>query len=123
MASSRFDVPHVGKINSYSGSNSDYVAYVNSEKACLEYGFVVSASEDNSVVIPHGQTETVEVPNNLVVAKVAGVDSNDFLSKKLSVEANLKDPDKLKEYYTKLYSYDPEYLKLVEQTIDKQASL
>lgn len=123
MASSRFDVPDVDTVNAYTSNAGDYVAYVDSANARLSYGFVVSASEDTSTIIPRGSEDSLQVSNELVVAKVTDVDSNDFLTKRLSVEANLKDPDKVKEYYRQLYSYDPKYLELVEQTIDQQASL
>lgn len=125
IASTKIDVPRAETLGFAAPCKQDYVAYVDATTASLKFGYVVASDGDTAQVLPRDGDALTTIASALIVALQHKVDTRDnYLSRSLTkVEAKLTDPDKLKEYYKRVYSYDPAFLNLVEQTIDKSASL
>lgn len=102
-----------------------YVAFVDKTTQAMNYGFVVASDDNGLQVLPRDGDDLMEVENSMIVANVHDVDTKDqYLKRSLAkVEAGTISAEKLKEYYRRVYTYSPDYLALVEKTIEKQASL
>ena len=128
IASPRVGVVEASSIGLCYPNVGDYVAFVNPETETTGKGYVVSASADAVQILPRGSDDLVEIAHPFVYSAVAGLDTEDkFLERLFArnnvVEAAAIDADKLKEYYRRVYSYDPEFLALIEKDIDSHASL
>lgn len=121
----KLDVVQASTLAYAAPSTRDYVCFVDTDTKALNYGYVVASEGENVAVLPRDASDLVTVSRSLIVAMATDVDTKDnFLKNTLDkVEASLPDKEKVKEYYRKVYYYDPNFLSKVEQTIDKQASL
>lgn len=111
-----------------------YVCYVDSGTKSIGFGYVVASENNNLFVLPRDGNNLLSVNRSFVVSMAHNVDTKDgYLAKQLNqaeadakrnkATASLPDKEKLLEYYRRLYSYAPDYLSQVEDTINKQASL
>lgn len=125
VARPRVGVVATASIASCQPNAGEYVAFVDVNSDEMVHGFVLAAGGETASVLPHGQDEAVSVHNDMIVASLAGVDTDDnFLERQMKREtAGINDAETLKAYYRKLYAYNPEFLAEFEQMIDRQASL
>lgn len=105
------------------------VAFVDPEHQNMRYGYVCEhASYQNGynhAVVCNDSTDMVYVDQRLVVQCAYNVDPNSqlhqFVKDHQEQTAGLPDAGTMKNYYAKVYGYDPQYLKELFGEIEDQA--
>jgi hypothetical protein len=104
------------------------LAFVDPDELCVRYGYQCEeASVENGynhVVLCQDSTDLVYVNENLVVQCAYNVDPNNTLHQAVKQHmetAGVPDVNTMKDYYARVYGYDPEYLKELFGEIEDQA--
>lgn len=127
----RNTAPRMSTIASAAVQPTEMVAFVNSMGSAvpsMDYGFCVAVQNDQLRVVTSGYDNPITVRANEVVS-VHTLDAKEIQSiyasgaTKNKVQASGYDKAGSAAYYKKLYSYGPEYLKLVLKEIDEMAAL
>lgn len=121
--STQFGVPNLNRVMASLPSPMEYAAFVNPESEEVQFGYVI-ASEGGKVQIAkrvNGEVNEVEVDATLLV-EVASF-KNAEIHKEVAAPSAQGDKAAMKDYYKRLYSYNPEYYAQVEKMIDQHAFL
>lgn len=134
--SPRGSVPRFQSVIQASAQKDELVCFVNcsgSRLPAVDYGFVIARSGDTLAVVTEHDKDPVNVPENQVVSMhrlsmADAVKEAQSRGKKISASShpvNAASGDKANsvDYYKKLYSYAPDYLKLVIREIEEMSSL
>lgn len=126
--SPRGATPRMANIVNASAAPSEFISFVNSFGSAMpsiDHGFVVSTGKDTFSVV----TATYDKPITIRRSEIVSSHSLDdkevhqaYLAGAKRVNAAIDKP-KTAEYYKKLYSYAPDYLKLVLKEISEMSSL
>lgn len=124
-ASYRGNAPRMAQLASAAARPSQLLAFVSADSLStpsVDYGFVVASSADGAshTVVIEGHSTPISVNNQLVVGTYT-VDTSKASNKLPVLSAKFSTADSI-EYYKKLYSYGPEYLKLVIKEVEQMAS-
>lgn len=116
----RQDIPGVRHISMAGAVKNEFASFV-SKTGDLDHGFVLATSTDGKkariMSIATGIPETVSMD---CVTNLAQVGIPKEFAKQM-VKANISKDDKAqaKEYWSRLYAYDPDYLELVKREVDQ----
>jgi hypothetical protein len=123
--------PRMATIASATAQPTEFVAFVNSMGTAtpsMDYGFCVGVEGDKFKLVCSGYAGPIAVRSNEVVS-VHTLDNKEIAalyasaSSKNKVSASSYDKEGSAAYYKKLYSYAPDYLKLVLKEIDEMAAM
>lgn len=123
----RSDVPRLNQLATASVAPREFVAFA-SASGDMDYGFCVAASKtsDKIKVISVTTCAPVVVPTDAVASVIPVGGAKIPLSVHQRITAagiSREDANQEKEYYTRLYSYDPDYLAEVIRQIDGTAAV
>ncbi len=130
-AGSRSGAPRMAAIASAVAQPTEFVAFVNSMGTAapsMDYGFCVGVEGDKYRLVCSTYDKPITVRANEVVS-VHTLDNKEIAalyasgSSKNKIAASAYDKAGSAEYYKKLYSYAPDYLKLVLKEIDEMAAM
>lgn len=113
----RTDVPALRHVAMASAVKGEYASYV-SKTGDVDHGFVLAANESKVQVLSSttGLAETVTA--NMVTRLDRVPVPKDFHKQMVKAGITPEDKAKAKEYWQKLYSYDPAYLSDVQKQVD-----
>jgi hypothetical protein len=113
----RQDVPGIRHIAMAQAVKGEFASFV-SKTGDIDHGFVIAANKEKLQVVSmtHGLSEVVAMS---MVTRLDRIGVPKAFHKEM-VKANIGTEDKAeaKEYWTKLYSYDPDYLADVRQQVE-----
>ena len=128
--SPRGGVPRMASVVSASAQPTELVAFVNSRglsAPSVDYGFAVTRNDGSIDVVTASYDKPIHVRANEIVASYT-LDANEVHRnltqgmERRSIKAGA-DKSASVEYYKKLYSYAPEYLKKVLDEVDEMAAM
>jgi len=113
----RQDIPALRHIAMASAVKGEFASYV-SKTGDVDHGFVLAANAEKIQVL----SSTTQVPEIVVMAKVTRLDRvpvpKEFHKQMLKANISPEDKAQAKEYWTKLYSYDPDFLADVKKQVE-----
>lgn len=98
----------------------EFAVFVSPKNMEVRAGFVLSTGEETMEVFDMQDEESEEVPHDYLV------ESTYLKTQEIAEEIALPaqgNKSAMKEYYKKLYSYAPDYFKMISQIIDSHAAL
>lgn len=116
--------PNLRHVSMASAVKSEFASYV-SKSGDVDHGFVLATSKNqDQVQILSMTTHMAEVVDMKLVTALSRVPVPKSFHKQM-IKANISAADKAqaKEYWTKLYSYDPDYLAQVKQQVEETTFL
>ena len=128
--SPRGATPRMASLVSASAQPTELVAFVNSRgsrQPAVEYGFAVKREDGGVSVVCAGYSDPLQVRSQEIVASYT-LDTNEVHrhykagAERQRVQAG-SDKSASIEYYKKLYSYAPDYLKMVIQEVEEMAAM
>lgn len=126
--SPRGATPRMSNVVNASAAPSEFISFVNSFGSAMpsvDHGFVVSTTKDTFSVVTATYDKPITVRRSEIVSSHSLDDKEihqAYLAGAKRVNAATDKPKSV-EYYKKLYSYAPEYLKLVMKEISEMSSL
>lgn len=114
----RSDIPSLHAITMATAVPREFVSFA-SASGDMDYGFCVQASKDKLRVVSSSQSQAIVIPHSVVAGIYqVGIQKSD--NDRL-VKAGLSrgEKDKEIEYYKRLYSYAPDYLREVVSQIEE----
>lgn len=115
----RPDVPRLDQITIAKAAPSELVAFVD-DTGDLDHGFAVATSDDKVRVVSYARRIPVVVDYDRVVS-IYPVSIPASIHRQVSASLTSDQKKQAKDYYTRLYSYSPDYLSLVLKQIDDSA--
>lgn len=113
----RSDIPALRHISMASAVKGEFASYV-SKTGDVDHGFVLATNADK-VQIMSMSTQLPEVVGRECVTAIARVPvPKSFKQQMLKAGIDTADKSQAKEYWTKLYSYDPDYLADVKKQVE-----
>lgn len=123
--------PRMSTIAAATAQPTEFVAFVNSMGTAIpavDYGFCIGVEGDKFKLVCAGYDNPISVRSNEIVS-VHTLDSKEVASlyasgsSKNKIAAAAYDKQGSAAYYKKLYSYAPDYLRLVLKEIDEMAAM
>lgn len=101
----------------------EIAAYVNPDICELEHGYVIASLNGGThyEIAALGESESQSIPLDLIVAAAFPNGSDREASPQVAAPQSMTDKSALKEYYSKLYSYNPGYYEQFIHSIDSLA--
>lgn len=115
----RSDVPRLAHIAIAKAAQSELVAYVD-ENGDMDHGFAIATNEDQVRVLSYARRIPVTVDYDSVVS-IYPVDVPKTIQREVSASLTADQKKVAKDYYTRLYGYNPEYMNMVIQQINESA--
>lgn len=124
LVTPRLGIPTFQSIASYVNTESEYVAFATVD-GNIRHGFISESSEEELKVLCRDSGEVESINPGQVIESITNLDSGDIIKNAIESayeDTNGMDVDKMVEYYKKVYQYDPEYMKKVEDQIRNRAA-
>jgi hypothetical protein len=116
-------LPKLKMLSTVDVSVGDFVAYVNRSSLEVNHGYAICANADSVSILPvDGENETLDTISLDDVVESVDLEGEDVTTAAMQTAA-LQDPEKLKEYYSQVYSGQPEYYAKLCRIIDEAAAL
>lgn len=110
-------VPSLASIAVASVTPQEFVAYVDSTEGDMDYGFVVSRSDNELQVMASSSEELTTISYDQVV-HAAHLDADELPTVKGKVLAAADDKAAMIDYYKQVYAFDPSYVQLIIEQIE-----
>ena len=115
-AQRRPDSPRLGQITIARAAASEMVAFVDDD-GDVDHGFAVATNDDKVKVLSFSRRIPVTVDYDSVVS-IYPVSVPRELHNRVTASLTAEQKKNAKDYYTRLYSYDENYLRLILEEID-----
>lgn len=120
LFSRRVGVPLLTAIASAETAEREFVAFVNTEEADMDYGYVVGIEENGDKEVLSAVSHEKYVINPLQVVHATNLDKEDVKAWGKEFAAN-GDKSAMIEYYKKAYKHSPDYIRAVIDTINQHS--
>jgi len=112
--------PKIRTLSTTQTKSMEFVAFINKAKCEVGYGYVVKADADSLEVLST-EDEVMNIDTDDVIEAVDLNEEDVMECSKVVTTANLVNPEKMKEYYQKMFSYAPEYYQQLVKIIDSHS--
>jgi hypothetical protein len=116
----RTDIPALRNIATAAAVKNEFASFV-SKTGDMDHGFVLATSKDKSrIQVMSVTTKMPEVVDMVCVTALARVPvPKSFKAQMVKAGISTEDKTQAKDYWEKLYSYDPDYLAMVKEQVDE----
>lgn len=123
--SPRGSTPKMRSILTSSARVSQFLAYVDVTSAMMDYGFVTDKTDDSYTVVSSTTNTAASVQSDAVVGIYTidiPEDKKRAVASKIEADGGMSKADQI-SYWTRLYSYAPEYLAKVITQVEQMSAL